>query len=450
MNEYNNLTLEQINLALKDLSKVKESFILSATDVEKRREQLMNAKQKKIIETYPIRIWQASNGTWKAHVPDNTKDRNRKVLQGKTRENLENKILKDFEERYENPLVFSTYFANWLINHKASQVKAPTIQRNYDDYKKFIKGTNLDSMKITDIKRKHIKVFLNNVINEHHLTRKSLNNLKSIFNGVFAHAIDEEDITVNPMINLVIENTNIKPEKEKDSETEVFNEEELDLFSEYLYNHYLEYKPILTLAILFNFQVGLRVSELCTLKKTDINFKSCKVHIHRMERSYKPTYKVNNNIVQGKTIHEVVEGETKKNSNRIIDLSDEAISIVEQVLLLHEELNISSDFLFPDESGNYCIRQRYNECLEYYCKKLELDCKSSHKIRKTVLSNLFENGFDINEVMKIAGHRNKTTTLKYYLFSMKRKEDRRKRINDALSSKHCIFTQPAVNPSLTA
>ena len=168
-----------------------------------------------------------------------------------------------------------------------------------------------------------------------------------------------------------------------------------------------------------------------------------------MERSYRPLRIENNEIVQDTTIHEVV-GETKKNSNRIIDLSDEAVAIINRILLLHDEQNIYSDFLFPDENGNHSIRQRYNECLEYYCKQLDLACKSSHKVRKTVLSNLFTNGFDIDEVMKIAGHRNKTTTLKYYLFSTKKKEDRRTRMSNALSSKHCIFNQPAVNPSLTA
>lgn len=449
MNEYKNLTLEQINNSLKTLSTAGLSCILPTTDVEKIHKQLMNAKQQKIMETYPIRIWQASNGTWRAHVPDDTKERHRRTIQGKTKENLENNILKDYEQKFENPLIFSKFFANWLLKYKASKVKGPTIQRYYSDYQKFIKGTTIDNTKITDIKRKHIKEFLNDIINENHLTRKSLNNVKSIFNGVFAYALDEDFITVNPMLNLKIENTNIKPETEKDSETEIFDEDEFDSFVEYLYKHYLDYKPLLTLAILLNFQLGLRVGELCTLKKEDINLNTSKIHIRRMERSYRPLRIENNEIVQDTTIHEVV-GETKKNSNRIIDLSDEAVAIINRILLLHDEQNISSDFLFPDENGNHSIRQRYNECLEYYCKHLDLDCKSSHKVRKTVLSNLFANGFDIEEVMKIAGHRNKVTTFKYYLFSVNRKKDRRKRMNDALSSNHCTFIQPTVNPNLTA
>lgn len=263
--------------------------------------------------------------------------------------------------------------------------------------------------------------------------------LKSIFNGVFAYAIDQEDISINPMFQLKIENTNIATEDLKDSETEIFNEDELNVFIECMYQYYLEHKPFLTLALLFNFQLGLRVGELCCLKKNDINFKDCTIKVHRMERSYKPLRLENGKIIEEKTIHEIVEGDTQKGSNRILDLSDEALAIINRTLELHEELSISSPFLFPDEDGEHNIRQRFNECLEYYCKKVAMDCKSSHKIRKTVFTNLYSNGFDIEEVMKIAGHRQKTTTLQYYLYSKNRSEDRRTRMSEALASKHCVF-----------
>lgn len=450
MNDYSTLTIEQINAALNGLYFAEKSFILSHTDVEKQRELLMNTKNKKILETYPIRIWQTSNGTWKAHVPDDTKDRGRKILQGKTKENLENTILNDYAKRFDDRLVFSNYFANWLVNYKAKLVQPATIQRNYDDYRKYIQGTVLDKTKITAIKRSDIKELLNSIINKHHLTRKSLNNIKSIFNGLYAYAIDNEDVTINPMLNLKIENTNIMPEKVKEAETEVFNEQELDLLIEYLYNNYTENRPVVTLAILLNFQLGLRVAELCTIKKSDIDFKRQKIRIDRIERSYRPISLVNGKIVEEKTIHEVMDGRTKKDSNRILDLSDEAMAIINQAINLQKELSIKSEYLFADENGNNIIRQRINDCLRFYCKKLAMECKSSHKIRKTVLSNLFANGFDFDEVMEIAGHRQKTTTLKYYLFSMKLKDDRKERLNKALASKHCIFSQPNANPKRTA
>ena len=89
MNRYTHLTIEQINTELNNLTFLTSSIILSATDVAKHKEALMNAKDKKILETYPIRIWQANTGVWKAHIPDSTKERGRKVIEGKTKEVLE-------------------------------------------------------------------------------------------------------------------------------------------------------------------------------------------------------------------------------------------------------------------------------------------------------------------------------------------------------------------------
>lgn len=172
----------------------------------------------------------------------------------------------------------------------------------------------------------------------------------------------------------------------------------------------------------------------------DVVYKT--IRIERTERSYKPLSLKNEKIVEGKTIHDITDGKTKANSNRILDLSDEAIAIITEVIKLQKELHIKSDHLFADEKDNHIIRQRINDCLRYYCTKLAIANKSSHKIRKTVLSNLFSKGFDVEEIMDIAGHRNKSTTLKYYLFSKKLKDDRQKRLSKALASKHCTFANP--------
>lgn len=294
-------------------------------------------------------------------------------------------------------------------------------------------------MRITDIKRKDIKNLLDSIVNEHGLTRKSLNNVKSLFNGMFAHALVEGDILSNPASGITIKNSNLRPESVKDASTEIFNKQELDALVEYLYNHYMENRPVVTLAILLNLQLGLRVGELCTLKKTDIDMERRTVRIDRTERSYRPISLENGKIIEEKTVHDVTDGRTKKDSNRILDLSDEAVAVIRRALELQKELSIKSDYLFADSKGEHIIRQRVNDCLRFYCKKISLDAKSSHKIRKTVLSNLFASGFDFEEVMEIAGHRNKSTTLKYYLFSVKVNSDRKSRLNHALASNHCTF-----------
>lgn len=443
------MSIPEIDQAINSLPSAVSCRIITAADAGKQRDLLMSVKRNKILETYPIRVWEASNGTWKAYVPDSTKPKNRRLIQGKDKDSLSRNILEDYRKRVDDRLVFKNYFADWLVNYKSSLVQPATIQRNYDDYRKFIAGTKLDGMRITDIKRRDIKGLLDRIVNEHHLTRKSLNNVKSLFNGMFAYALDAEDIASNPALGITIKNSNLRPETVKDASTEIFNRQELDVLVEYLYGHYMDNRPVVTLAILLNLQLGLRVGELCTLKKADIDMERRTVRIDRTERSYRPISLENGKIVEEKTVHEVTEGRTKKDSNRILDLSDEAVAVIRRALELQEELSIKSEYLFADGKGEHIIRQRVNDCLRFYCKKISLDVKSSHKIRKTVLSNLFANGFDFEEVMEIAGHRNKSTTLKYYLFSVRLNSDRKERLNQALSSSHCIF-QPTPGQPQTA
>jgi len=433
MNKYLEYTIEQINETLNNLSLMRESLILIGTDVEEQRELLMSAKQQKILNTYPIRIWQTADGTWKAHVPDDSKDRKRKVLQGKTKEILENRILENYEKFCDERLLFRNYFPVWLINHKAKLVKGGTIYRNYLDYKKYIKGKPLDNMKITDITTNHIKDLLNDAINEYHLTKTAFNNLRSIFNGLFQHACEVHDILCDPTYRMKIENTNLRPDPIKSGETEVFDENDAALLTEYIFFNYTEIQPMISLALLFNFQLGLRVGELCSIKKSDISFKDKTISIQRTERSYKPLNLVDGEIFEGKTIYEIAEGETKKNSNRIISLSDEALTIVKESIKYQEEHNIKSEFLFSHANGEHILRDRYNEVLEHYCKKVSIPVKSIHKTRKTVISKLFEAGMGIEDVMKISGHRDKATIIKHYLFTTKRNEERQK-LNEALST----------------
>ena len=448
--DYNTLTITEINEALNALQIAEKSYIITSADADKKRDLLMTAKEKKILETYPIRIWQASNGTWKAHIPDKTKDRGRRTIQGETKQNLDKNIIADYLKSCDERLLFKNYYPHWLINCKAKRVKAGTIDRNHSDYLKFIEGSSIDSMMITEITTYQIKDFLNDIINEHHLTRRALNNLKSIFTGLFQDAFDAKDIPSNPMIGLRIENTNIRTETPKTAETEVFDKEDFSKLIDYMYEHYLEYQPLLTLSILLNFQLGLRVGELCTLKKSDVHFNTKEILIDRTERSYRPCELVDGKIIRHKTIRIVAEGDTKCKSNRTLSLTDESVSILKECFELHKMMNINSEFLFINSKEKHVPRERYNEILEYYCKKVGINVKSIHKTRKTTLTRLFEGGMSLEEVLGISGHRDKNTLLKHYIFTMNKKETKKERVSEALSTGHFITKKvesTQVNPT---
>ena len=76
-----------------------------------------------------------------------------------------------------------------------------------------------------------------------------------------------------------------------------------------------------------------------------------------------------------------------------------------------------------------------NEYLERYCKRLKIPYRSSHKLRKTALSNLVNAGVSLNTVKNFAGHVDETTTLKYYTFDCEIETVRNEQIEKALSFK---------------
>ena len=67
-------------------------------------------------------------------------------------------------------------------------------------------------------------------------------------------------------------------------------------------------------------------------------------------------------------------------------------------------------------------------------------------ISRGMLDNLKHDRSITMTTMKFAGHHDKNTTTKYYLFSMKLKKDNHDKISNALSSNNCPFlSQPQVN-----
>lgn len=114
----------------------------------------MNIRDKKILQTFPLHIWQANTGVWKAYIPDETRLNNRRVIQGKTKKNLEKKILDNYSNPVNTNLVFSHYFKSWFVFYKSKEVRPATIQRLCNDYNKYIKNSIIDTMAIDRIKRK--------------------------------------------------------------------------------------------------------------------------------------------------------------------------------------------------------------------------------------------------------------------------------------------------------
>ena len=67
--------------------------------------------------------------------------------------------------------------------------------------------------------------------------------------------------------------------------------------------------------------------------------------------------------------------------------------------------------------------------LRRICKELGIPLRSPHKIRKTYISTLLNQGFDPDFVREQAGHQDLATTLNCYTYSTTRKAENREKLN---------------------
>ena len=394
------------------LQLIQDGVNINADEKNKVAELLEQMNKKQVIENHPYKIRTIQrNGTtyFITYVYDETKKDKRKQISAKTRENLDNKIYDDYKSK--TLLTFEKVSLEWLHYYKTT-VKDTTFDRTMSDYKRFISKCSFFNKSITAIKPIDIKEYLQKTIIDEKLKKRAYSNLKAVLNGIFAYAFDKEYIAKNPMINLKVSTANIVHPTRKSKEEEVFTNKEKDLLRDYIKKDSANYKTTVPYSILLSFQLGLRVGELIALKWSDIDFKKKIIHIQRQETICNKYDDDLNKIAS--SVHEIKEYTKTQAGNRFLPLTPEAIRILSSVKFWNKSKKINSDFIFVDDEGHNFNRQRINTCLYSYCNKVDIIKKSSHKVRRSVISSLLDNIANKKSVQQFAGHEELETTLNSY------------------------------------
>lgn len=215
------------------------------------------------------------------------------------------------------------------------------------------------------------------------------------------------------------------------SETQVFTDEEVLFMQEKIRSDLKKYKSKPTsagLQILFMLETALRIGEACGLKWRDIDFDNAMLHVRRQ---------ANNTTVKfPKTATSI----------RTIPLTAEAIKILEEVKAYNAENGFDKEWIFQSNNPKYDYRLSYNAAdrkLRKLCKQMnkqlnpntdkEPNLRSPHKLRKTTLSVLCDT-INLKTAQAFAGHKDATTTQKYYCFDRDKKEIQYEKIREAISS----------------
>lgn len=418
-----NNEIEQQICALESLKSLKNQGFYDRIGYEVTQWQdIENMKKEVIVKNYAIRTWEAErNGekVFRAYVPCEFKEKNRKLIEAKSLDLLHEKIVADYYASQDNTYLFSQYFTKWLMEYEVAGSSRQNIAYTYKNY---IAGTAIDQKRIQHISRREIIDFLKNIPNNHgtSVSLSTLQKVRSIFNNVFQCAYNDQVISSNIAAGINFKKSNKRTSTPKKVNEEIYSADDLKKLVEMTWQLYQKRHSFIYLAVLLDTQLGLRGSELLALRKDDVDFENNELIIQRTIRTYTSlSIGANGQVVKGEHIREVTENGVMKTdaSVRKLPLTDGAVQVLKECFRQHELIGCESSYLFPNLSTNMTFEVRYlDKVLKQVCDQAEIDYRPSHKIRKTVLSSLF-NSPDLTptDVQHWAGHSSLNTTLRTYI-----------------------------------
>lgn len=376
---------------------------INLSDVQDSMEAM---KREELLKKHPYKTWQGKDGKWYTYLPD--EEKGRRMIKRSNRKAIEEEVISYWRAETENPTVKEIFY-EWMERKlEYKDICIGTFNRYEKDFRRFFEDDlAFGDMRVREVGQREIAPFLRKAIVKYSLTAKAYSNLRTITYGIFKYAKEKGYIswsisqTVNDME--LPKKTFRKVIKEDDEE--VFNDDEMEKLLGYLTDR----PDILNLGIMLMFCTGVRVGELVALKWSDVVDNSIK--IRRTEISYK--------MDNGKNVYEIRDYPKTEAGIRTVFVPAEFSSIIRRLRLLSG----SQEYIFWEDGQNIKAMQ-VRKRLYYVCNKAGIRKKSPHKLRKTYVSILLDNGIDKRLVQDVAGHAQISTSERNY--HRNRKSDQRK------------------------
>lgn len=290
-------------------------------------------------------------------------------------------------------------FHEWVQYRLSTKIVAnKTVQEDISIWNRFIETTEIATMQVTTIKARHILKLFHLWTGSGLITRKDFCNRKSVLNGIWGYAVTQEIIDSNIISSLPTNDLKFKlpPQNKK-----AYTEEERTKMLEYLST----LKPdAYTLAIQLAFYGIFRIGEIKALSWKPEDGATVKIQQQLVEE-----HQILDDLSLGK--REMILKLPKGNPNYSIreeTISEKGLEILKQM----RRLNPTGTLLFL-HNGRPLTTDRFNARLKKYCTEIGIPYLSSHKIRFSTSSLLYDKGTKIKEIQKLLGHSNLAMTEHY-------------------------------------
>lgn len=385
-------------------------------------ESTENMKRTEILKEHNDSIWYSEKeGYWYCCLPDSTKKSGWKNVKRKKQDAIKT-ILCDYyinlekqlqENATKNNMTLEALFHEFM-EHKKKLVKGGTIKRMVADWERFYKPhPELTQKPFREITKIDIDTFFNDVVNEHTLKDKAFHNMCGVLKQTLEYAVDAEYIEKNPY-RVNVSKKKVVPTRKNEHQKEIFLPEEQDLLiaemERRLSNNHKNTAP---LAVMLDFEIGVRKGEMLGLRDSDIV--NGKIHVCRQVVERFDETDINNIKSLG---FEVVDYTKSESGDRWIPLTERAVYLINRIKQINQEnYNTYKDFLFVRD-GHVMTPDAIDTQLLRGCEYIGIPIRTMHKIRKTYASTLYKNGVSIPVIRYLLGHADEATTFKHYIFNL--------------------------------
>lgn len=386
-------------------------------NVEDIRRQVEEMERQEFLNMHPYKIRQDERGLWTTYLPADTKYK-RKAIKRKKREDLEELIIAYYREEDKTP-TFSDVFYIWAKRRlKYGEIVKATYDRYEAILKKYFSGSN--NFKINEVDEDQLEDFIKTTICENNLPYKTWEKIKVLITGVFKLSKRKGYTNINITAfwdEIILPETIFAPEEEPTVEESVFFDYERDLIIEYINKN----PSINGLGVIFAFETGMRCGEISALKYSDLQGNI--LHVQRTEERGKDE--------TGKNVYTVRESTKGRNyKGRDIYLSDSAVETFNRI----RAYNPDGEYMFINKNGKRMIGSSFTQKLYSVCNAVGVPRRSLHKTRKTYASTLHRGNVPSKLIQSQLGHKQFTTTMKYYIFNNNTEQENLQLIQEAIST----------------
>ena len=395
----------------------------STISLEDVAQDMKKSKVQKVLARHTNTISQHKDGRWRTYVKQ--ADGKRKLLVAPTEEKLHEILVEHYDrldKRYQaDHITIEQLYPAW-VNLKRLHGASSTYLRRIDaDWRNYYAGTKIVQTPLGKLNKLDMDIWVHELIVRVGGRKKQYYNISMIMRQILDYAIDADIIPQNPLQQVKINGRMVfTPEKKKPSETQVFTKQEVDALYQTAWRDFHEdnntIHKLAPLAVMFQFQTGIRIGELCVVRYEDIA--DTDIYVQRMYR------------YEEKEVIDYVKGH---HDGRYVTLTPFAMELIETAREYQKNNGLPSNgYIFSvnnDPLSYYAIRKLYYR----YCENIGTCVKSSHKSRKTYISALIDAGVNINEIRELVGHADERTTYNSYCYDRKTKSERIEMITKALS-----------------